>query len=107
MKDTDELTSLLGICGGITLAFRSAKDGQVQVTLTVSGEESNGSTLRTGTTSSADTMDVILGVVGVVIVEHVSNVAHILFEGPWLAIAGFGITTFQNGRRTRISRYVL
>ena len=55
--------------------------------LTVSGEEGNGSTLRTGTTSSADTMDVILGVVGVIIVEHVSNVAHI-FKARWLAIEG-------------------
>ena len=44
---------------------------------TVSGEEGDGSAVGAGTASSADTMDVILRVVGVVIVEHMGNVAHI------------------------------
>ena len=48
--------------------------------LTVSGEEGNGGTLRASTTSSANTVDVILRVIGVVIVQHVSDVAHVLKE---------------------------
>jgi hypothetical protein len=55
--------------------------------LTVSGEESNGGTLGSSTASSADTMNIILRVVGIVIVEHMSNVANIFKTGEdWLAI---------------------
>ena len=45
---------------------------------TVSGKESDGGTLGTGTTSSTNTMDIILRVIWVVIVKHMSNVADIL-----------------------------
>lgn len=56
-------------------------DGEInEEILTVSGEEGNGSTLLAGTTSTTNTVDVILRVVGVVIVEHMCNVAHILKE---------------------------
>lgn len=48
--------------------------------LTVSGEESNGSTVGTGTSGTTNTMDVILRVVGVVVVEHVSDVTNIFSE---------------------------
>ena len=54
---------------------------------TVSGEERDGCALSAGTASSTNTMDVILGVVGVVIVEHMGNVAHIFRTRKWLATA--------------------
>jgi hypothetical protein len=46
--------------------------------LTVGGEEGDGSTGLACTTGAADTMDVVLRVVGVVVVEDVSDVADIL-----------------------------
>ena len=46
--------------------------------LTVSSEQGNGRALRTRTTRPADAVDVVLRVVGVVIVEHMRDVAHIL-----------------------------
>jgi hypothetical protein len=48
--------------------------------LTVSGEEGNGSTLGTGTSSTTNTVDIVLRVVGVIIVEHMSDVANIFSE---------------------------
>jgi hypothetical protein len=48
---------------------------------TVSCEKSNGSTICTCTASSANTMDIILRVVGVVIVKHMTNVADIFSDG--------------------------
>lgn len=42
--------------------------------LTLSGEESDGGTLTTGTGSTSDSVDVVLRIVWVVIVEHVSDV---------------------------------
>lgn len=45
--------------------------------LTVSGEESDGSPIGTSTASSTNTMNVIFRVVGVVIVQHMSDVANI------------------------------
>lgn len=67
--------------------------------LTVSGEKGDGSTLGASTTSSANSVDIILRVVGVVIVQDVSNVSHILSEHVWLAIASDqGIATFQHER---------
>ena len=50
----------------------------MQAKHTVSSEQSDGCALRTRTTRPTDAMDVILGVVGVVIVENVRDVAHIL-----------------------------
>ena len=46
--------------------------------LTVSSKEGDCSSLGAGTTSSTNTVDIILRIVRVVIVEYVSNVAHIL-----------------------------
>jgi len=45
---------------------------------TVSGEEGDGSAGLASAARSANAMDVVLRVVGVVIVEHVRDVAHIL-----------------------------
>lgn len=45
--------------------------------LTVSGEEGNGGTLGTRTTSSANTVNVVFRVVGVVIIQDMSNVTNI------------------------------
>lgn len=53
--------------------------------LTVSGEEGDCGSHLAGTSSSPDTMDVILGVVWVIIVKHMSNVADIFVH--WLARA--------------------
>lgn len=55
--------------------------------LTVSGKEGDGCALGAGTASSANTVDVILRVVGVIIVQHMSNVAHIFEQRKWLATA--------------------
>ena len=54
---------------------------KVRPKLTVSSEERDGSTLGTSTTSSANTVDVVLRVVRVVIVDHMRDVAHILRKG--------------------------
>lgn len=50
---------------------------RVGVRLTLSGEEGNCGSLRTSTACTTDTVDVVLRVVRVVIVEHMSNVAHV------------------------------
>lgn len=46
--------------------------------LTFSGEKRDGGTQPSCTTCSTNTVNVILRVVGVIIVEHMSNVSHIL-----------------------------
>lgn len=45
--------------------------------LTVSGEEGNGSAVGSSTTGTSNTMDVILRVVRVVVVQHMGDVANI------------------------------
>jgi hypothetical protein len=72
LEDTHEITGLLRI---------------------VSGEEGDGCAFGAGTASSADAVDVVLRVVGVVIVEHMSNVAHI-FERKEMVSNGL-----QHGRK--------
>ena len=62
---------------------------------TVSCKERNGSTIGTGTTSTTNTMDIILRVVRVVIIEHMSNVADVFIDG--LARTRKSIATFQGG----------
>lgn len=60
--------------------------------LTVSGKEGNSGTGGTGTSSTTNTVDVVLRVVGVVIVQHMSNVAHIFWKGGFVSkqsISGF------------------
>jgi hypothetical protein len=49
--------------------------------LTVSGEESDSCAFAARTSGSANSMHVILRVVGVVIVENMSDIAHILMIG--------------------------
>ena len=62
---------------------------------TVSGKESNRSSLGASTTSTTNTMDIILRVVRVVIVEHMGNVSDIL----WMVSKNKKncIATFQGG----------
>lgn len=48
---------------------------------TVSGEESDCSSLLSSTTCTTNTMDIILRIVRVVIVEHMSNVSDIFIDG--------------------------
>lgn len=55
------------------------------MTHTVSGEEGNGGTLGTSTAGTTNTVDIVLRVVGVVVVEHVSDVAHIFLRKVQLA----------------------
>lgn len=62
---------------------------------TVSCKEGDGGTLGTGTASTTNTMDIILRVVRVVIVQHMSNVADIFIDG--LARTEKCIATFQGG----------
>lgn len=60
--------------------------------LTVSGEEGDSGTGGTGTSGTTNTVDVVLRVVGVIIVEHMSNVAHIFWKGGFVSkqsISGF------------------
>jgi hypothetical protein len=52
---------------------------------TVSSEHGDGRALGASTTGTADTVDVILRVVGVVIVEHVSDVTNVLITIKRLA----------------------
>ena len=49
--------------------------------LTVSGEEGDGSTHLSGTTSTTDAVNVVLGVVWVIVVEDVGNIADIFMVG--------------------------
>jgi len=49
--------------------------------LTVSCEKGDGRPLGTGATSSPNAVDVVLRVIGIVIVEHMSDVAHVLISG--------------------------
>lgn len=51
--------------------------------LTISGEEGDGGSVRAGTACATDAVDVILRVVGVIVVQHVGDVANV-FEA-WLA----------------------
>lgn len=66
--------------------------------LTVSGEEGDGSTLLASTTSTTNTVNVILRVVGIVIVEHMCNVAHILKDYRLAGKSQRGIATSQHGQ---------
>ena len=47
----------------------------------IGGEESNGGTLCSCTTCSTNTVNIVLRVVGIVIVEDMSNVSNIFFYG--------------------------
>jgi hypothetical protein len=77
---------------------------------TVSGEERDGCALSAGTASSTNTMDVILRVVGVVIVEHMGNVAHIFETRKWLAnseqLECKQRSSTNGWRMTRIAKHV-
>jgi hypothetical protein len=46
--------------------------------LTVSGEECNGRAILPSSSGSADAVNIILRVVGIVIVEHMSDISNIL-----------------------------
>jgi hypothetical protein len=52
--------------------------------LTVSGEQSDGSTLAASTTGTADTMDIILRVVWIIVVEHMRDVLDVFANAPKL-----------------------
>lgn len=54
--------------------------GRTRRKLTLSGEKGDGGALLASTACSADAMNIILRIVGIVIVQHVSNVSHILKE---------------------------
>lgn len=51
--------------------------GWKRARLTISGEEGDGGTVGTGTTGTTNTMDIILRVIGVIVVQHVCDVANI------------------------------
>lgn len=74
-KDGDEITSLLGVWK--KLACYKGK-GLIRKELTVSGKERNGRSLCTGTASTTNTVNIVLRVVGVVIVNHMSDITNIL-----------------------------
>lgn len=59
--------------------------------LTISGKEGDGSALGAGTASTTDTVDVILRVVGVVVVQHVGDVANVFSGGNRLACKSRGV----------------
>ena len=81
-ENSDQVTSLLRICGnGSQISMSQIIVFWGKGLHTVSGEERDGGTLSTGTTSTADSVDIVLRVVGVVIVEDMSNVANILKNG--------------------------
>lgn len=82
-EDGDEVTSLLSICGE-EVRYRSGRNAKVDKH-TLSSEEGDGGTLGTGTTSSTNTVDIVLRVVGVVVVQHMSDVANIFFTKVPLA----------------------
>ncbi len=50
---------------------------RAEAELTFSSEEGNGGTLGTSTTSTTNTVNIVLRVVGIVIVQDMSDVAHI------------------------------
>lgn len=80
-----------------------------RVKLTVSGKESNGCASGSGTTSTTNTVDVVLRVIGVVVVEHMGDVANIFSSKHRLAVeyGGYCIATFQRGKYVRLDSEVL
>jgi len=48
--------------------------------LTISGKQSDGSAFGTGTTGTTNAVDVVLRVVGVVVVQHMRDVADVFVE---------------------------
>lgn len=54
-----------------------ARPIRVNLELTLGGEERDGGTTGTGTTGSTNAVNIVLRVVGVVIVQHMGNVADI------------------------------
>jgi hypothetical protein len=77
-KNIYEITSLLLICF-ITLV--KEPHTEVKREHTVSGKEGDGSSLLPSTTCTTNTMDIILRIVRVVIVEHMGNVSNIFIMG--------------------------
>jgi hypothetical protein len=79
-EDIHEVTRLLLVCRAVSHSSSPKEEAQ----LTISGEEGNGGTLLSGTSSTANAVNVILRVVGVIVVEHMGDVANIL-KSHWLA----------------------
>ena len=77
LQDVDKLTSLLLVCAFVSIKCLEFVRYIVGI-LTVSSEKGNGGTLRAGTTSTTNSVDVILRVVGIIVVQHVSDIANIL-----------------------------
>lgn len=48
--------------------------------LTVSGEESDGRSLRTSSASTTNSVNIILRIVGIVVVQHMGDVANIFYQ---------------------------
>lgn len=80
-ENIDKVPGLLGVYGQARLALHGIRGYRAQTGLTVSGEERNGRALGAGTTSTSNPVDVILRVIGVVVVQHVSDVANVLSRG--------------------------
>lgn len=68
-----------------------------RVILTISGKEGNGGTVRSGTAGTTNTMDIILRVIGVIVVEHMGDVAHIFIATEVSRRRRVCIATFQRG----------
>ena len=56
--------------------------------LTLCSEKSDGGTVSASTTSSTNAVNIVLRVVGVIIVEHMGNVANILKSEKLVKIKG-------------------
>jgi len=83
MKNRQKITGLLGICGQpLVDSARKPAEGErgAWSVLTVRSEECDRGSVRAGTASTTNSVDVVLRVVGIVIVEHVSDVAHVFLD---------------------------
>lgn len=62
----------------VTVSIACPRETRCRQELTIRGEERNGRASRAGTTSTSDSVDVILRVIGVIVVQHMGNVPNVL-----------------------------
>jgi hypothetical protein len=74
LQDRNEVTGLFSICGKLAISDHSWK----VVRLTLCCEERDSCAFLSSTSSSADPMNIVLRIVGVVVVEDMSNISYIL-----------------------------
>jgi hypothetical protein len=68
---------LFGVFTTISIGTKSAEKRREKETLTICGEEGNGGANSSCTTGPANTVNIVLRIVWIVIVDHMRNIANI------------------------------